>query len=75
MAEAIQIFKRGRGEFNTCKLTRLVLDNKWEKEKWDKAWDGKETESEVPSVADLQENKKRKDTGGGGCQRKERWKM
>ena len=53
-----------------CKLTRLVLDNKWEKEKWEKAWDEKETESEVPSVADLQENKKRKDTGGGGVSKK-----
>ena len=61
VAAAIQHFNRGnafnqRGEFIRCKLTRLVPGNKWEKEKQDKAWDGKETESEVPSVADLQEN-------------------
>ena len=43
IAEAIRIYKRGnilnrKGEYNRCSLTRLVIDNKWEEDRWDKAW-------------------------------------
>ena len=65
IAEAIRIHKRGggilnrKGEFNRCSLTRLVLDNQWEKEKWDQAWEhivveGGEDES---SIAESKKNK------------------
>ena len=44
IAEAVRIQKRGmvlnrRGEYNRCNITRLVLDNKWEQQKWAEAWE------------------------------------
>ena len=64
IAEAIRIQKRGggvlnrKGEFNRCGLTRLVIDNKWEREKWEKAWEDK-GEGEDP-LCDLTESRKTK---------------
>ena len=63
IAEAIRIHKRGggilnrKGEFNRCSLTRLVLDNKWEREKWEKAWEVREWGGEDAEFA-LAESKK-----------------
>ena len=63
IAEAIRIHKRGggilnrKGEFNRCSLTRLVLDNKWEREKWEKAWEVREGGGEDAEFA-LAESKK-----------------
>ena len=44
VAEAIRIYRRGlvlnrKGEYNRCGLTRMVLDDRWEKEKWERAWE------------------------------------
>ena len=39
IAEAVRIPRRG--EFNRRTITRLVLDNDWEKKKWDEAWDAR----------------------------------
>ena len=70
MAEVIRIEMRGgavlnrRGEFNRCSLTRLGLDDKWEKEKWDKAWEGSEDETNIPEGRDIVETKKKKNIFG-----------
>ena len=64
VAEAIRIEMRGgavlnrRGEFNRCSLTRLGLDDKWEKEKWDKAWEVNGDEIHIPEGRDILESKK-----------------
>ena len=44
VAEAIRIYRRGlvlnrKGEYNRCGLTRMVLDDRWEQEKWEKSWE------------------------------------
>ena len=42
--EAVRIEMRGnilnkKGMFNRCKLTRMVIDQEWEKEKWEESWE------------------------------------
>ena len=68
IAEAIRIHKRGggilnrKGEFNRCSLTRLVLDNQWEKEKWEQAWEHSTVEGGEDENA-IAESKKFKANG------------
>ena len=56
----VQIFQ---GRSST--LTRLGLDDKWEKEKWDKAWEVNGDEINIPGGRDILESKKNKTTFGG----------
>ena len=42
--EAVRVEMRGnilnkKGMFNRCKLTRMVIDPEWEKEKWEESWE------------------------------------
>ena len=67
IAEAIRIYKRGnilnrKGEYNRCSLTRLVIDNKWEEDRWDTAWgEGEENKDEFLDLEEgLREKKKNK---------------
>ena len=71
VAEAIRIEMRGgaalnrRGEFNRCKITRLGIDKEWEKEKWDKAWEGNLEAEIIPDGRDIMETKKSKNINRG----------
>ena len=73
IAEAVRIQKRGgvlnrRGEYNRCGITRLVLDNEWEKKKWDQAWEDNEGTGthQDEEIADFGGHDKNK-VGGGSC--------
>ena len=82
IAEAVRIQKRGgvlnrRGEYNRCSITRLVLDNNWEKKKWDEAWEDR-PETEGHQDCDLQElggSRKVKLVGGRSPKNNKRLKM
>ena len=47
--EAVRIQLRGtvlnrKGTYNRCKLTKLVVDEEWERKTWNEAWQKRDTE-------------------------------
>ena len=71
VAEAIRIEMRGgaalnrRREFDRCTITRLGIDKQWEKEKWDKAWEGSVEAETISDGRDIMETKKIKSIDRG----------
>ena len=60
--EAVRIQMRGnvlnkQGTYNRCKLTRLVVDEEWERKKWSEAW--------APRVIEVDESGIRADSAKG----------
>ena len=72
IAEAIRIYKRGnvlnqKGEYNRCSLTRLVIDKKWEDDRWEKAWE--EGGDDKEEFLDLEEGLRERKRSKKGSQR------
>ena len=51
-----------KGEYNRCGLTRMVLDDRWEKEKWERAWEVENNATGGEEVDNLNESRKNKNT-------------
>ena len=78
VAEAIRIYRRGlvlnkKGEYNRCGLTRMVLDDRWEQEKWERSWEEQDKMQEGEEIDNLTESKKNKNNiQDNGAKRKRR---
>ena len=68
--EAVRIQLKGnvlnkKGTFNRCKLTRMVVDEEWEKKVWEEAWEPREEREEVGDTLLAPSKSKRRRKGAG----------
>ena len=48
-----------KGTYNRCKLTKLVVDEEWEKKTWNEAWQKRDTEVDEECVGMANKSKRR----------------
>jgi hypothetical protein len=68
--EAVRIQLRGnvlnkKGTYNRCKLTRMVVDEEWDKKVWEEAWEPRPEKEEIGETLLAQSKSKRKDEEAG----------
>ena len=72
--EAVRIQLRGnvlnkKGTYNRCKLTRMVIDEEWDKKVWEEAWEQRGEEDEIGETLTETTKSKRKESEEGSRKR------